>query len=139
MNEVPFETASWARRLLALVVDWVACTLVVIAFVGIEAYSEPGGADQFLIVGVYVVESAAFTWLLGGSFGKLATRLRVLPAEGPYRALNPFVLLVRQVLVALVIPPLVFRTDGRGLHDLMAHTATVTLGTFRERTAHLIR
>lgn len=139
MDEVAFETASWARRILALLVDWLASTLVVIAFVGLDAYAEPGGLDQFLIVGVYVVETTLFTWLLGGSFGKLATRLRVLPAEGPYRALNPFVLLGRQVLVALVIPPLVFRPDGRGLHDLVAHTATVTLETFRQRTAHLLR
>jgi hypothetical protein len=35
------------------------------------------------------------------------------------------------VMVALVIPPLVYRSDGRGLHDLVAGTMTVTVGTFR--------
>lgn len=39
--------------------------------------------------------------------------------------------LARHILVALVIPPLVFRPDGRGLHDLAAGSATVTLETFR--------
>ena len=34
-------------------------------------------------------------------------------------------------MVALVIPPLVYRPDGRGLHDLVAGTVTVTLDTFR--------
>ena len=39
--------------------------------------------------------------------------------------------LVEQVLIALVIPPLVFRPDGRGLHDLAAGSAVVTLQTWR--------
>ncbi len=35
--------------------------------------------------------------------------------------------LARSMLIALVIPPLVFRPDGRGLHDIVAGSATVTL------------
>jgi uncharacterized RDD family membrane protein YckC len=35
------------------------------------------------------------------------------------------------VLIVLVIPPLIFRADGRGLHDMVAGTATVTMPTFR--------
>lgn len=125
------ESASWARRVLALFVDWVASTLTVIAFVGWNDYGEPGSTAQLLVLPVYVVESALFTWLLGGSFGKLVTRLRVVPADGRLRPLNPAKALLRQVLVALVIPPLVYRPDGRGLHDLVAGTVTVTLETFR--------
>ena len=41
---------------------------------------------------------------------------------------------VRQILIALVIPPLVFRPDGRGLHDLAVGSATVTLQTWRGMT-----
>lgn len=125
------ESASWARRVLALFVDWIACTLTVIAIVGLEDYSEPGSSAQLVVLVVYVVESAAFTWLLGGSFGKLVTRLRVVPADGRLRPLNPLKALLRQVMVALVIPPLVYRADGRGLHDLVAGTVTVSLETFR--------
>jgi uncharacterized RDD family membrane protein YckC len=116
------ETASWARRVLALFVDWFASTL---------AYSETGSNAQLYVLLVYVVESALFTWLLGGSFGKLATRLRVVPADGRLRPLNPLKALLRQAMIALVIPPLVYRSDGRGLHDLVAGTVTVTLATFR--------
>ncbi len=130
-TSVPFETASWGRRLLALVVDWAVSTLVVVAFIGTERYAEAGGTDTFLVLGVYVVESAVFTWLLAGSFGKLVTGLRVVPAEGVWRPIHPLRLLLRQVMVALVIPPLVFRADGRGLHDLTARTATVTKDTYR--------
>lgn len=126
-----FETASWARRVLALAIDWLVSTLVVIAIIGTDRYGEPGGAGSFIILGVYVLESAIFTWLMAGSFGKLATGLRVVPAGGGWRPISPLRLLVRQVLVALVIPPLVFRPDGRGLHDLFAGTATVTKSTYR--------
>lgn len=126
-----FETASWARRVLALLVDWAASTLVVVAFVGWADYSEPGSTAQLYVLPAYVIESALFTWLLGGSFGKLVTRLRVVPADGRLRPFNPLKTLFRQVLIALVIPPLVYRPDGRGLHDVLAGTATVTLEEFQ--------
>ena len=124
-------TASWARRTLALVVDWVASTFVVIGVVGFADYARTGGPGPWYVLLVYVGESALLTWLAGGSFGKLATRLRVVPADGRLRPLNPLRVLLRQVLVALVVPPLVFRPDGRGLHDLAVGTETVTLQTYR--------
>ncbi len=50
----------------------------------------------------------------------------------PYGAPVPLLRsLVRHVMVILVIPPLVFRPDGRGLHDVVAGSATITLQTYR--------
>jgi uncharacterized RDD family membrane protein YckC len=131
VTEAAFETASWLRRILALFVDWTVSTLVVIALVGLDEYTDTGGPDQFLVLVVYVVETAVLTWLAAGSFGKLVTGLRVVPVDGRLRPINPLKILARQVLVALVIPPLIFRSDGRGLHDMLAGTATVTTPTFR--------
>lgn len=131
MTDPDFETASWLRRILALAVDWVASILVVIAFVGLEEYGDTGGPEQFYVLVVYVVESALLTWLVAGSFGKLVTGLRVVPVDGRLRPINPLRILARQVMIGLVIPPLIFRSDGRGLHDLFAGTATVTMPTFR--------
>lgn len=128
------ETASWGRRIIALIVDWMLCTLVVIAIFGLEEYTEPGSIASVMVLAVYVVESALLTWLAGGSIGKLLTGLCVVPADGRLRKLNPLKALGRQVLVALVIPPLVFRSDGRGLHDLFAGTTTVTFATLRSLT-----
>ncbi|NYJ01723.1 putative RDD family membrane protein YckC [Nocardioides thalensis] len=124
-----FPTASWGRRILALFVDWAISTLVVLGFVGLDRYGEPGSGAQGYTLLVYVMEATVLTWLGGGSIGKILTGLCVVPAEGPLRRLNPLKLFVRQVLVILVIPPLVFRPDGRGLHDVAAGTATVTFGT----------
>jgi uncharacterized RDD family membrane protein YckC len=135
MNEA-IPTASWGRRFAALLVDWIASTLVAIAVVGgPDTYFEPGSPGTFVTLAVYLVQATVLTWLLGGSFGKVATRLRVVPADGVLRPINPLRLLLRQVLIALVIPPLVFRSDGRGLHDVAAGTSTVTLDTFRAMLA----
>ncbi len=113
---------------MALFVDWIASTLVVIAVVGWDDY-QGGNASSFIVLGVFVLESAVLTALMGGSFGQVATRLRVVDVHGDGGNVNLLKALGRQVLIALVIPPLVFRPDGRGLHDLMAGSATVTLQT----------
>jgi uncharacterized RDD family membrane protein YckC len=125
------ETATWARRILALLVDWFASTLVVIALVGgVGNWAGDQEAGFFVLV-VFVLESALFTALSGGSFGQLATRLRVVREDGDPRPVAPHLALLRQVLIALVVPPLVYRPDGRGLHDLAAGSAVVTLETYR--------
>jgi uncharacterized RDD family membrane protein YckC len=125
------ETASWARRILALVVDWFASTFVVILLLGgVDGWAGDERAG-FYVLAVFVVESAAFTALSGGSFGQVATRLRVVRDDGDPRPLPIHLALLRQLLIALVIPPLVYRPDGRGLHDLAAGSAVVTLQTFR--------
>jgi len=130
-HALPFETASWARRVLALLVDWVVSMLVVVLFVGWHSYTAPGGTAKLLVPLVYVVESTLLTTLAGGSFGKLATRLRTVRIDGDPRPLDPMRSLARQIMIAVVIPPLVFRIDGRGLHDMACNTASVTLQTYR--------
>ncbi|GHJ58291.1 hypothetical protein NOK12_08100 [Nocardioides sp. OK12] len=124
------ETASWTRRIVALVVDWAACTLAVTLFTPVYG-ADADPASGFYVLGVFVLESALFTALLGGSFGKVVTRLRVVRSYGDPRPPALLPALARQLLVALVVPPLVFRPDGRGLHDLAAGTSTVTIETFR--------
>ncbi len=119
-------TASWPRRILALFVDWTASTLVVIAFMGLDGWSESRSSSVYTM-GVFILESTVLTALVGGSFGKLATRLRVVRVDGNGRPLDLMRSLLRVVLVCLVIPPLVYKPDGRGLHDLAVGSATVPL------------
>ena len=127
----PVETASWPRRILALAVDWFVSTLVVIFLVGGPDNWAGDQQASFYVLGVFVLESAFFTAVSGGSFGQLATRLRVVRADGDPRPVAPHLALARQLLIALVIPPLIYRPDGRGLHDLAAGSAVVTLQTYR--------
>ena len=106
------QTASWARRIGALIVDWFASTLVTSLFVTVYGSSAPTWAS-FAVLGVFVLESALFTATAGGSFGQLAARLRVVRFDGDPRPLALLVALARQILIAAVIPPLVFRQIGR--------------------------
>jgi uncharacterized RDD family membrane protein YckC len=144
---LPYATASLRRRALALLVDWIACSFVIVIFRGPGATPLVGGflVDRpdaqagWWVLLVYLVESVVLTTLAGGSFGKIATRLRTVRTTpvGPQlqpdpRPLDPIRTIARQILIAVVIPPLIFRPDGRGLHDLAAGTATVTLQTYRQ-------
>jgi uncharacterized RDD family membrane protein YckC len=128
VNQTPtgLLTATWPRRILALFIDWTVSTLVVIAFMGVEGWSESRDSGVY-VMGVFILESAILTALTGGSFGKLATRLRVVRLDGTGRPPDLLRSLLRVVLVCLVIPPLVYREDGRGLHDLAVDSATVPL------------
>ena len=130
------ETASWSRRILALFVDWIASTLAVIAVLGPDGWLDDRYAGTYTM-GVFLLESTLLTALVGGSFGKLATGLRVAAYAGNRDGAQiwprpPDLLrsLARQLLICLVIPPLIFRPDGRGLHDLAAGSATVPRAVF---------
>ncbi|MCD6641186.1 MAG: RDD family protein, partial [Nocardioides sp.] len=103
--------------------DWLAC--LAIAELAVRAGLIAGNPGSIVTMALFVVETAFFTALLGGSFGKLLTRLRVVRLDG--RPLGLMSALLRSVMVVLVIPPLVFKPDGRGLHDLLVGTATVPL------------
>ena len=134
MPELPFATASWAHRILALFIDWFASTLVVILVIGPAGWSESRWSG-FYTLGVYAAEAALLTTLAGGSFGQLATRLRVIRLDGTGRPPNLLLALARSVMICLVIPPLVFRPDGRGLHDMVLGTATATVDELRRLSA----
>lgn len=123
------ETAPWSRRILALVVDWFACILVVMGFIGPGGWLENPNSGLYTLV-VFVLQSALLVALAGGSFGQLVVGLRVLVHE-QWRPLGLLQALLRQFLIALVIPPLVFRPDGRGLHDLAVKSAVVRVADLR--------
>ena len=126
--------------MLALLVDWFASSLVAAVIVGpgrffADQSTSPDAVPGLATLAVFIVETTVLTALEGGSFGKLATRLRVVRNDGSGRPVGLLPAMARTLLVAAVIPPLVFRPDGRGLHDMMAGTATVTLQTARTMVA----
>lgn len=119
------EPAGWGRRFAALFIDWLASSLVLIAVAGPSRYSGPRGTS--LILPIMIVEIVVFTTLVGGSFGQILLRLRVRRLDGA--RLSPWAVLVRTLLIALVIPPLVYRPDGRGLHDMAVGSAAFRLAS----------
>lgn len=116
------EYASWPRRIAALVIDWIASTMVTIGIVGLGDYGQPGSNSSWIVLGVFALEVSLLTTLTGGSFGQLLTRIRVLTTQG--RPLSLLMAVARTLLICVVIPPLIFKPDsGRGLHDLWTGSA----------------
>lgn len=113
------EPAGWGRRIAALFIDWIVSTLVFIAIVGGSTYSKVGGG--FYVPLVLFAEIVIFTILLGGSFGQIALKIRVRRIDGA--PLSPWAVLIRTLLILLVVPPLIFKPDGRGLHDMVVDSA----------------
>ena len=119
--EGPRSVASWGRRLAALFLDWIPSLLVA------NLISQAAGLtrDQasFVPLAVFAIETAFFVAIAGASFGQLAMQLRVARIDG--HAVPLLRSLLRSVLVCLVVPPLVFNRDNRGLHDLAAGTVVI--------------
>jgi hypothetical protein len=111
------DTASWAYRVAALFLDWIASSLVAAFILG--GFDRSG--YQLLALGLFWLESAVGIALTGASFGQKLLRITVHQIDG--RPMSVFRALERQLLICLVIPPLVFRADGRGLHDLLTNSA----------------
>jgi uncharacterized RDD family membrane protein YckC len=114
----PRSVASWGRRVAALFVDWFACLLVTQVIGGFAHLSDATVRSLPLLV--FLVEATLFIALTGGSFGQLALRVVVVRLDGrPVTVLSAF---LRTLLICLVIPPVVFNRDNRGLHDLAVNT-----------------
>lgn len=117
--------ARWGRRILALAIDWLLSLLVVGAVTRTNpwAYSHQGEVNSGIALAVMVVEIWVFTCVLAGSAGQVALRLAVVRTRGG--RLDPTRALIRTVLVMLVIPPLVYNRDQRGLHDMAADSIVI--------------
>lgn len=114
----PGAVAGWGRRIVALFVDWFASLLVanlVAAYVDVSTDTE-----RLLPLLVFFVEVTLFTAVAGASFGQLAARIAIARLDG--RRVNLLQAAVRTFLICLVVPPVVFNRDNRGLHDLAVGT-----------------
>ena len=114
--------ASWGRRILALCVDWFASILVAGAIVGPGVMSSRGW-EAWMPMLVFLVEGSVLTPLVGGSFGQLLLRVAVVRLDR--RPVNLLVACCATLLICLVVPPVIYNRDRRGLHDLVAGTVTV--------------
>ena len=101
----PGSVAGFGARLVAYLVDSVACAVIAWGLFREPAYTLP----------IFAFEVFVLTWLSSGSAGQLVRGLRVVRLDkepvGLARAL------LRTVLLVLLIPALIWDRDGRGLHD----------------------
>jgi hypothetical protein len=107
--------ATQGRRVGALAIDWAIAVLIVEGF-GWHPTS-PGG--QWGVLAVFAAEHLVLLSTLGYTIGKRVFGLRVGKLGGPLTPLN---IIARTVLLMLVIPPVIWDRDGRGLHDRISGT-----------------
>lgn len=128
---IELRRARAGRRAAAWAIDGLPFALVAVA-----TATWLGAEPRLLIPALTALALAAFTyqllctWLLGATFGKRATGLRVVGPDGARPGLGRSARRAAAAVVGVAllgIGPLValFTRSGRGLHDLLADTAVV--------------
>lgn len=101
------------RRLLGIVIDWVAAVLIARTFL-------TGMPSSLAPLVVLFVEHGLLVGTAGGSIGHRLVGLRVETVDGGRPA--PLKALLRSALLVLAVPALIWDSDQRGLHDKAAGT-----------------
>jgi uncharacterized RDD family membrane protein YckC len=111
--------AGFGRRLVALTIDWLLGYLIATLVTGPDVASAP-----FTVLGIWFLLTAVPVAVFGASAGMTAVGIRVASLGGAAVVGVPRALL-RTALIAVVVPPLVRDSDGRGWHDRAASTVVV--------------
>jgi len=122
----PGSVAGWSRRFAALLIDWVVCSLIALAFFYHPTGGHASGAleqPRLWTLLVFGIQDFLLTATLGFTIGKRLTGLRVIRLDG--RAVGFARALARTVLLMLVVPALMMDRDLRGLQDKAAGTVVV--------------
>jgi uncharacterized RDD family membrane protein YckC len=119
----PGSIAGFGRRLGALVIDWLICSVIGAAVTGHRLF-HPGG-NAFVTPGIFALEYVVLVSLIGCTIGSRLFNFRIVSLNG--RRLDVGRVALRTVLLLLVIPAVVFDRDQRGLHDKAADSVTVRL------------
>ncbi|MGV9193091.1 RDD family protein [Microbacterium sp. MC2] len=117
--------ARFGRRIVALIIDYAAATLIATAFFGYDQFALPAdaGVTMFSPLIVFAILQVLFIPTLGGSPGHRIMGLRLEMLHGGWPGLwRP---IVRTLLLVVVIPAVIWDADQRGLHDKAAGTILV--------------
>jgi len=102
------------RRIAAYLIDSACAALISAAFFHYEAWAT---------LAVFLIVQVLFIPTIGGSPGHRIVGLRLMPVRGGWVGLwRP---ILRTVLLALLIPAVIWDADQRGLHDKAAGTVLV--------------
>ncbi len=114
------EVAGLGRRLGAIAIDWAASLLVA----SLLLRAGFGQDLSLLPLAVFAVEVTILTWLTSSSFGQRLLGIVVVRLDGSRLGLGRAAL--RTLLICLVIPAVVYDSEGRGLHDRAVGSVALT-------------
>lgn len=110
--------ARLGRRVVALFIDWITAVVISRALVGTPETT----LESFATLGIFALQVTLLTWLWGSSFGQRMVGIRVV---GRSRRLGLIAAALRTFLICIVIPPVIWDADGRGLHDRAVDSVVV--------------
>ncbi len=124
----PGSVASVGRRFIGLVVDCVLAELITSLFV----HGGGTAAQHVQTLNYWSLLTWALITVIGTAFfgatpGMLTAGIRVVRVDGG-ALLLPVRAIVRAILVALIIPAVIWDRDRRGLHDRAAGTIVLRAG-----------
>ena len=103
---------------MAVLVDWGIAMLIALLLAPYDS-----GAYSWATYLIFVLMQILLIPTLGGSIGHLLMGSRVVPLSGGW--IGPWRPVARTLMLALVIPVLVWDSDQRGFHDKIAGTVLV--------------
>lgn len=105
------------RRIGALLIDYLAATIIATGFLGYDQFALPSeaGLTMFAPMGVFALLQILFIPTAGGSPGHRILGMRVVRLGGGWVGVwRP---IVRTLLIIIVIPAVIWDADQRGFHD----------------------
>lgn len=103
------------------------------AFFATAGYADATGIERALLAGapmatlaIWAGQHLVLVALLGTTIGHRVAGIRVVRADGP-GAVGFAKAAIRTLLLALVLPAVVWDSDGRGLHDRAAGTRLISV------------
>lgn len=113
--------ARFGRRIVAIFIDWNLAVLLTLILAGQNYFDIASSSlGQLATLGVFVALQILAMWTIGGSIGHRIMGIYIVAVTGEKLAWwRP---IVRSLLLALVIPALVWDSDQRGFHDKIAGT-----------------
>jgi uncharacterized RDD family membrane protein YckC len=117
----PGSLARFPRRAVAITVDWLICTVIA---TGLMHYRlGETGVGPFKPLAVFVLMNLLLVGTLGSTIGQRLLGMRVVRMDGA--SAGPLPAAIRTLLLAVVIPAVVWDRDTRGFHDKLAGTVVV--------------
>ncbi|MGC4174859.1 RDD family protein [Demequina sp.] len=124
--------ASILARIGGIAIDWVLCLIISGFFFPVAEYADAGGIERVFAgkplatLSIWAVQHFFLVSLIGMTYGHRIAGLRVVREDGGgFPGLKAGA--IRTVLLALVIPAVVWDSEGRGLHDRAAGTRLISI------------
>jgi uncharacterized RDD family membrane protein YckC len=120
-------------RLLGIAIDWTLSLLISSAFFASASYAGATGVERALFAGaplatlaIWALQHLILVATIGTTIGHRLVGIRVVrdDRDGPVGLVKAG---IRTALLALVLPAVVWDSEGRGLHDRAAGTRLISV------------